>query len=264
MTIFPSNNEKVIATSIVAFFTGAFLGLFVSTSITDQSILIPAIATLAAAFLGAGAAYKLEGNKRKREYDEQCLYHGNNVVFALYERIKALRLVQSQSINPQRGNPFNMITMLPTLNLSYPDSDFNIESLMFILGTRHKQLILDLQTEKECFKVAFNVIKFRSELHFHHVQPAMEAGGIQEGGDYTRQHIIDTLGERIYSQLERATNDLITNVDRTIEASEVTKIRLVNALKDIFPNKTVLNFELHDRMPNNTFSQTGANDAPPG
>ncbi len=257
MPIFPSDNEKVITIAIVAFFSGVLIGIFVSTSIADQSILIPAIATLAAAFLGAGAAYKLEGNKRKREYEEKCLTHGNNVVFALYERIKALRLVQSQSINPQRDNPFKMISMLPTLNLSYPDSEFNIEQLMFILGTKHKQLILDLQTEKECFKVAFNIIKFRSELHFHHVQPAMEAGGIQEGGEYTRQQMIDTLGERIFAQLEKATNDLIENVDNTIESSEAIKIRMVKALKDIFPNKTVMNFELHERTPNNTLNQTG-------
>ncbi|MCG7978164.1 MAG: hypothetical protein N0E58_08505 [Candidatus Thiodiazotropha endolucinida] len=244
MKVFPSNNEKIITSSIVVFFTGAFLGLFLSTSITDQSILISAIATLAAAFLGAGAAYKLEGNKREREYEEECLRYGNNVMFALYERMQTLRLVQSQSINPKRDDPFKMISMLPIINLRYPDSEFNIESLMFILGTKHKQLILDLQIEKESFNVAFDMIKYRSDLHYHHVQPAVEAGGMKEGGEYTRQQVIDTLGERIYSQLERATNDLIENVDKTIESSEITKTRLVNALRDIFPNRTVLDFKL--------------------
>ncbi|MCG6939011.1 MAG: hypothetical protein LJE83_12680 [Gammaproteobacteria bacterium] len=220
MKIFPSNNERVITVAIIAFLFGVLLGIFSATKITDQSILIPAFATLVAAFLGAVSAYKLEEKKRYREYQEQCLSHANNVIFALYERIKILKQIQAQSINPQRNNSARIISMLPTLNFSYPESSFNIESLMFILGTKHKQLILDLQTEKECFKTAFDIIKFRSDLHFHYVQPAMEAGGIQEGGDYTIQQIKNVLGERTYTQLERATNDLIDNVDKTIESSE--------------------------------------------
>ncbi len=247
MQVFPSNNEKVITVAIITFLIGALFGIFGATIITNQNILIPAIATLAAAFLGAGAAYKLEDNKKKREYEEKCLENGNSILFALYERIKALRLVQKDSINPQRDNPFKMISIMPLLDFGYPESEFNVESLLFLLGTKHKQLILNLHTEKECFKEAFKLIRFRSELHFNHVQPAMEAGGIQEGGEYTRQQMESVLGERVFAQLERATDGVIKSVDKTIDSSEQVKIRLVSALKDLFPNKTVLNFEFQDR-----------------
>lgn len=246
MKIFPTKNEQLITVTILSFLIGSLVGVFSSSLISDKSLFLPAIATLAAAFIGAWAAYKLQDNKNKRDCEALCISNANNVLFALYERIKALKVVQHQLINPQRDLPFKMISMLPTLNLSYPDSEFNIESLMFMLETKHKQLILDLQTEKECFKVAFNVIKFRSEIHFHHVQPAMESGGIQEGGEYTRQELINAIGERIFSQLERATDDLIENVDKSVESGEKIKVRLVKALKELFPNKTIMNFEINE------------------
>lgn len=137
-----------------------------------------------------------------------------------------------------------MISMIPLLNFSYPESEFNIESLLFLLGTKHKQLVLDLHTEKECFKEAFKLIRFRSELHFNSVQPAMEAGGIVEGGEYTKRQMVSVLGERVFAQLERATDGLIESVDQTIESSERMKVLLVDALKELFPKRTVLNYEL--------------------
>ncbi len=243
MNIFPSTNEKLITIAIVSFLSGAVVGLFASVKITDQRILLPAIATLTAAFLGAWAAYKLQDNKNKREYEETCLKNGNSMMFALYERIKALRLVQKRSINPYRNDPLRMISMMPLMSFSNPDSEFNVESLLFLLGTKHKQLILDLHNEKECFKIVFYLIKFRSELHFKDAQPAIEKSKMKEGEEFTKKQMIDALGERVFAQLERTTDDLIEYVDTTLESSEKIKLRLVAALNDLFPNKTVLNYE---------------------
>lgn len=246
MKVFPSINELRITAVIVAFMFGAVLGIFAGAKISDTNILLPAVATLAAAFLGAWAAYKLEDNKRKREFKEKCLESGNNILFALYERIKALRVFQRDSINHHREDPFRMISMMPILDFSYPESSFNVESLLFLLGTKHNQLMLDLHTEKECFNEAFKLIRFRSNLHFNHVQPAMESGGIQEGGEYTRQQMITAIGERNFAQLERATEGVIDNVDRTIVSSEEIKRKLVSALKELFPNEKILNYEFRD------------------
>jgi len=103
--------------------------------------------------------------------------------------------------------------------------------------------MLDLQTEKECFNETFKLIRFRSSLYFNHVQPAIESGGIQEGGEYTRQEMIDVIGERVFAQLERSTDGVIENVDRTIISSEKVKARLVAALKELYPDDKILNYE---------------------
>lgn len=247
MEIFPSNNKKVITTGrIVSFSFGAILGFFVGAKITDTNILLSALATLVAAFLGAWTAYKLEDNKKQREYKEKCLESANNILFALYERTKALKVFQRDSINPHRDDPFKAISMMPLLDFSYPESNFNVETLLFMLCTKHSQLMLDLHTEKEFFNEAFKLIRFRSSLHFNHVQPAMESGGILEGGEYTRQQMIDTMGKRVFAQLERATDDVIKYVDRTIASSEKVKTRLVTALKELYPNEKVLNYEFEE------------------
>ncbi len=160
MKIFPSNNEKVITIGIVSFSFGTILGLFVGVKITDINILLPALATLVAAFFGAWTAYKLEDNKKKREYKEKRLENANNILFALYERTKALKVFQRDSINPHRNDPFKMISMMPLLDFSYPESNFNVEPLLFMLGTKHSQLMLDLHTEKEFFYESFKLIRF--------------------------------------------------------------------------------------------------------
>lgn len=243
MKVFPSKNENVITVAIISFLIGAIAGLFAGVKITDTNILLPALATLVAAFLGAWAAYKLEDNKKVREHKEKCLESANKILFALYERTKSLKVFQRDSINEHRDNPFKMISMMPLLDFSYPESSFNPETLLFLLETKHSQLMLDLQTEKECFNETFKLIRFRSSLHFNHVQPAIESGGIQEGGEYTRQEMIDVIGERVFAQLERSTDGVIENVDRTIISSEKVKARLVAALKELYPDDKILNYE---------------------
>ena len=78
MKIFPSFNEKLITATLVSFFIGAVIGFFTGSTISDQAILITALATLAAAFFSAGAAYKIEDNKNKREYTDKCIESANN------------------------------------------------------------------------------------------------------------------------------------------------------------------------------------------
>jgi len=251
MTVFPTNHERLITFTIVAFLAGCMLVFFASASITEINILLPALATLVAAFVGAWAAYKLEDNKKKREYKEKCLEKANNILFSLYERAKSLRVFQKQSIVPHRNDPFIMISMMPMLNFSDPDSKFDVDTLLFLLSTKHSQLMLDLHTEKESFREAFKLIRFRSNLHLKHVQPAMEAGGIQLDVEYTRQQMIDVIGERIFEYLEKSTNEVVKMVDETIVSSEIIKTRLVDALKELFPEQKVLDFGFKDIMPNN-------------
>nr|BAF45167.1 hypothetical protein [uncultured bacterium] len=243
MKIFPSFNEKLITSMLVSFFVGAVIGFFTGSVITDQAILLTALATLAAAFFGAGAAYKIEDNKNKREHTNKCIESANNIIFALYERIKKLKSIQTEFINPHRNSPTGIISIPPLLDFNLPESKFNAESLLFLLETNHSQLILDLHTEKQCFETAFMLIKFRSELLFNKVQPSLQAGGIQEGGTYERQQIIDTIGELTFAQLVIATDGIIKNIDETIESSELVKTKLIKALKELHPNNKILNFE---------------------
>gem|GEM_PF-4140969 len=46
--------------------------------------------------------------------------------------------------------------------------------------------------------------------------------------------------------LHQSTNDMIEHVDQTIVSSEAVKTRLVAALKNVFPNMPVFNYEYLD------------------
>ena len=54
--------------------------------------------------------------------------------------------------------------------------------------------------------------------------------------------MVRVIGERIFAQLERSTDGVIDNVDKTITSSELVKNKLVAALKELYPNKKVLNY----------------------
>ena len=65
MRVFPGKQEEKITYVIVAFVMGLGIGLIAKLQSVPKELLIPAIATLFAAFLGAWAAFVLEAKRRK-------------------------------------------------------------------------------------------------------------------------------------------------------------------------------------------------------
>jgi hypothetical protein len=90
-------------------------------------------------------------------------------------------------------------------------------------------------------------IKLHAELHLNKVQPRLEAAAFIEGQDYNKEFVKNALGPLVYSTLERVINDLIMNVDQTIETSIEVKDKFRGVLKSIFPNRTFIGFDLIDK-----------------
>lgn len=250
MEIFPSSNERVVTISIVSIYIGLIIGLFIGAKITDKNIIITSLATLSAAFFGAWLSYKLQDNRRKREELNLKVQKANDLLFALYQKLNSLKLFQINSVEPWRGKPEALIGMQPILDFKLPKTEIIPENINFLLGTKHEQLLFDAHIEDERFKVAQDIINFRSDLHFNHVQPAMHAAGIVEGAPYTSAQYEAAIGDMLYRQLQKSTNDVIDNVDRTVESSNKLGKRIFKALKETYPNEKFVQFKLLNEKPN--------------
>jgi hypothetical protein len=65
--IFPTKNEAILTTAILAAMSGLLAGLLINIGEKDGVKILNGIVTLGAAFLGATVAFSLENKARKRK-----------------------------------------------------------------------------------------------------------------------------------------------------------------------------------------------------
>ena len=255
MKIFPTENEKIITVAIVAVSIGLIVGLLVGSRVTDSNVLITSLATLGAAFVGAWFAYKLQDKAKRRQEIEKQVDRANDLLFALYQKLNALKLFQIDSIDPWRDNPGIIFEMQPVLDFKLPEAPIKPENIIFLLKTKHKQLLFDAHIEDQRFEAAENVIRHRSNLYYQYIQPALHAAGIVEGVTYTDVQFKAALGELLYKRLERITEQVVYHVDSTVESSDTLREKLIQSLKETYPDKELINFVLLKKMPNKALKQ---------
>jgi hypothetical protein len=262
MKIFPSDNEKTITVVLVASSLSMVIGLLVGAKVTDANVLITSLATLVSAFVGAWFAYKLQDKAKRRQETERQVDKANDLLFALYQKLNALKLFQIDSIEPWRNNPGKMFAMQPVLNFKLPEAPIKPENINFLLKTKHKQLLFDTHIEEQRFEVAENVIRHRSNVYYQYIQPALHAAGIIEGVTYTDTQFKSALGELLYKRLEDITEQVVYHVDSTVESSDNLREKLIKAVKETYPNEEIINFVLLDKTPNKASQPTPKSGAP--
>jgi hypothetical protein len=142
--------------------------------------------------------------------------------------------------------------MLPAIDYKLPETPFQPENLNFFMKTKYKQLWLDAHIEDRRFHVAEKAIRYRSDLHLKQVQPTLSAAGMKHGEQYTDAEYKKALGNLLYTQLENATEAVVNSVDKVVKSSDELRGKLISALKDIFPEAPILQFELLEKTPNKT------------
>lgn len=242
MNIFPSSNEKRITLVILSFFLGNFTGLVLLGKL-DSGILITSLATVTAAFIGAWSAYKLESTSKMRKKETEQIENINSLIFAFYERIKILKIYQKQSINPTRDDLGRAFTMPPVLHISSPTTDIVIEHILYLLGTKHRNIILDIHTEKEAFDVLLNLIKSRSTMHLEKIQPAMEKAQIKHGSNVSSVELRKAVGEQQFVIITKMTDDIIEGTDRSINSLIELKDKFVSIASSQFPKAVIFDVQ---------------------
>ena len=102
---------------------------------------------------------------------------------------------------------------------------------------------MDLLIEENKFHTAVQAFNERSILHLQEVQPILEKAGIVEGGDYSLQQLEEALGNRLFKQLSRATEEMIDHVDSGINSLLQMGEKLYEALRELYPGETFIKFK---------------------
>ena len=218
-----------------------FFGINVGDNIMDT--IITALATLAAAFFGALFAFKFQERNEERKIRSNNIAAGNRTMFLLLRQFNELSVIQKQIIDPDREHPAKFVAMRPSLPLNYENLRVEVNNLSFLLETKHRQILMDLLIEENRFHAAVQALNERSKVHLQEVQPILEKAGIVEGGDYSLPQLEEALGNRLFVQLSRATEEMIDHVDSGIKSLLQMGEKLYEALRELYPGETFIKFK---------------------
>ena len=111
----------------------------------------------------------------------------------------------------------------------------------------YQQLLLDLHIENQRYNTAIRLLNDRSHLHMNQIQPRLENAHITEKEYYSADYWKEAIGQRLYLTLQRSTEDLVSNVDDTLQSMIEIKDRVIEALAALFPGEKFFNFEIREK-----------------
>lgn len=244
--LFPSKHEQLITAVLIAFTTGTLAGFSTVTLDADASSLLPAIAALAAAFLGAWTAFHLENKSRSLQKRQEQLDAANSLLYSLFEQLNIMKLFQIDHIDPHRNNPARMITMRPVLDLCSPNAKLNAEKVPYLVQTNHRHLLFTIHVMNEKFFQAIRFIEHRNVLHLKY-QEAMNKVQFAAGDQVSDRDVKLAMGPMSYEMLQQATDVVIGHVDIFVERADELRASLIKAFSEIFSPQEIFNFEMLDK-----------------
>jgi hypothetical protein len=210
-----------------------------NTTITE--LIANGLVTLAAAFLGAWAAFKLESSDRKKQIEDDEVAAGNRALFTLVQIWSKLKQYQGEIVEDYRARPDAWLN----LPVGPPVQDsaliFDMKDLSFVLEASPSTFQM-IFLEQDRFRLAAYVIQERSELVLSEVFPRMSAAGLSLGEPITVGEMEKLLTVGITQQLKVFTKGIIKNVDEDVISSRETFEKLRTALKDVYPKRKFINF----------------------
>jgi hypothetical protein len=239
---------------------------------------IPAAATLIAAFvgsfLGPWVAFRREKQKEEQKLKADNITAGNYAIFTVMGQFNRLGNVCKQMIDPVRTHPLRIVIMRPILPaIEHEDLKFDISSLSFFLKPQSssklqitlRKTLAELVLEYTKFQTAIRAINIRTEFLLQQVQPMLDKAKMRyyyydtpdqmEIGEEiltlpqdmgkALACIEKALGHLVYQRLGQNTDDLIKIVDDTKSSLLRMRDKLVDALKQLFPEnaRDILSFE---------------------
>ena len=203
---------------------------------------VPAAATLLAAFVGAWLAFRLTDKAHERRTEAANVAAINRALFVVLRQFNAIKNVKDQLIDPARDDPARFINMHALMPLEYGSLRPDFESVSFLLETDKRGLIVDLMLNDR-FHNAIFAVNERSRLHLEIVQPLLTQAGVREGGQYPLQAVERALGPQFGPHLKRSTEDAITHVDSCSRSLLAFGNHFADEMKKLYPKNKFIKFE---------------------
>ncbi|SEI44145.1 hypothetical protein SAMN04244579_00477 [Azotobacter beijerinckii] len=205
--------------------------------------LLAALASLAASFAGAWAAFALESRRRKREEEGKSIGAANRAIYTVFTLWNVLEQYRKEVLEPFRGKPDAWLNLAANPTIPVGDSKFQAGDLQFLLQTTHANIFATLLLEEQRFGLAIDLIRSRSSLVLEEVFPAMAAAGIGVGQPMHQAHVEQALGIDVTHKLKQLTVAIYTNVDEDLVSLRTTYEQFRKVLQELYPKQKFLQVE---------------------
>ena len=225
-----------------------FGGVALKTVLDDQSAawifnaLVAPVATLAAAYVGARAAFDYQMRAKVDVETSKNLASLNLAIFELSRTANLFRSTEIQFIAPFRSNEDRELLIQPAAPFSFEPPKFDFSGLSFLLASKDPNALGQLAVLERSAASAIGAISHRTQLHFDHLQPAVERLHNKSGQMITFDEIRQELGPRRATQLKGATTMMIDAVDQVATETQTMGNRLTLIGQQLFPEHNVISF----------------------
>ena len=203
---------------------------------------VNALATLAAAFAGAWAAFALqrehEGKKIKAAQVEEC----NRALLILTQQANFVLTYCEQILEPYRDNPARHLLMPPTGQLDYSHLVTNAASLAFLLQTEAEEVPQMIALANDRFHRFVAAINDRARVH-HEFQAAIEASPIDMEAGAPVAEIELAIGLRLTRLLKTGTDGVFMLAGDTRESHVALGRDIAPVLRTVFPSDKIVSFK---------------------
>lgn len=252
--------DTEVLSFIAFFFAGSALGAALENATMEPyvTIILSALATLAAAFFGARYAFALQEGRQARETVLKHVTAANRLISALARTRNKFVAFRSQFINDNREKPHRYCNIQAVSSVSGFALDIDYDSLDFFLTSQDPNYIGRLSmVEQEVISTA-ELIAQRSNFHYHRLQPIVEAIEKATGSGATPQQIDHALEARDAKTLYDMTDQMIESVDGLIDSAERACSEANDIAKSLYPGHTILRIDYPNRgAPNGSEGKPG-------
>ncbi|MGA2191936.1 MAG: hypothetical protein ABSG42_00965 [Nitrospirota bacterium] len=206
-------------------------------------ILVPAIATLIAAFAGVWYANKRRdiAEEKKRRATEVAA--GNRALFVIFTQINELLKIQ-EKIDQKKEHKYKHFVIAPTFILNPESYRFDFDSLSFLAKTNYLKCLRKLYLAERKFQSAAQLINEHVE-YLHVKQSLFREAGIKDDDKFNdmNEYFFNQKDNTVGPTLRRYTEMEICFVNETLPFLEETEDKLRSALKVLFPEDKIIDFK---------------------
>ena len=203
-------------------------------------VLINALATLFAAFLGALAAFLLQDWRNKRVEEARKRSAVNRAIFDLSMLWNALEQYRKEIIEPVRKSNAPWLNMQANVSTQFQNASFNFDELFFLVDAEKAELLQKLFLEESRYRITIDLIEERSKIVLNWLQPKMEALDCTRDTKLNLQELESKLGPDLTFKLKSLTGAIIQFVDENLASMYALNSEFTAAMETLFEGKKVL------------------------
>ena len=218
---------------------GTYQGSTTGSSSFQQTLLM-AIATIAAAFGGARAAYEFQWKRLDSDRSEERLRALNSVQLSISRASHILEQIATDILEPHRNNQHRFISMPNSLEHNVDMMRLNPKKIAFVLDKHHANFLLRLSIVELNIVAAITTINERSKIHRKKVLPVLEQNKDFDFENLQEDEIVKLLGVRTFGSIWSITDCCYETIEKAIAELKDSPKELAAVSKGLYPNAAII------------------------